>query len=247
MSMEANSNDAVKPVIIAIIDSGIDMTKTDISRHVLRSTGFSLNERGIIVEDAGKTVGNEHGTAIALIIRHLCREVAFISVNILDQNLRADGRVLLHAMRQALAYKPDIVHMSLGTTRWRYKPHLMKLVREAWDQNCLMVAAAHNKGLISYPAYLKGVLGVRAARTQREENFYYREGFLYAPYSTHTVPGMSELDTSYMEGSSMSAAYISGYIAKLKVSNPSLTNKGIIRILRSKGENTIEEEWENAW
>jgi hypothetical protein len=67
-----------------------------------------VNDEGYIVEDKSLKPRHEHGTAISMIIRDICENVEFISVNILNERLTTDGRVLIHAFREALSYKPDI-------------------------------------------------------------------------------------------------------------------------------------------
>jgi subtilisin family serine protease len=225
--LELNQNGVRKPVKVAIIDSGIDTSVHDLSNYVKKAVGFRVNEEGYIIEDADKEVKHEHGTAIALIIKHICSNVEFISVNILNENLNADGRVLIYAMEQTLQFKPDIIHMSLGTTKWRHILPIKSIVRQACKENIILVSAANNEGLRSYPAYLKGVVGVKAFGRGGYEDIYFEEGFYHAPFHTMGIPGIEELKRKNQGGSSMAAAYITGAIARIKFESNSATTEEV--------------------
>lgn len=214
--MENETGYIARPIKIAVIDSGIDREVHDLESSVKTVTGFRVNEEGYIIEDAYKPVKNGHGTAIALIIKHICSNVEFISVNILNENLQADGRVLVHAMAQTLHFKPDIIHMSLGTTKWRHILPIKRIVGQARKSNIVVVAAANNEGLRSYPAYIKGVVGVKAFGRGGYEDIYFDKGFFHAPSHAMGIPGMEELKAKNQVGTSMAAAYITGAIAIAK-------------------------------
>jgi subtilisin family serine protease len=221
-------------VIVAVIDSGIDISKCDLYKYVKISKGFRINDEGYIIEDNDMEVRHEHGTAIALTIKHLCSNVEFISVNILNENLTTDGRVLIYALKNVLKYKPDIIHLSLGTTKWKYKFSLKKIVRASRKSNILIVSAANNQGFKSYPAYLDGVIGVKAISSESQCDFIYHNNFLYAPPTIKNISGIEELKDSYMEGTSISAAYITGYIANIKNHKDFKKNEDLISYIKSK-------------
>lgn len=183
---------------------------------MIQSTGFGLNVDGYIEENNTLPVRNLHGTIVAAIIRHICNEVEFISVNILDENLSTDGRILAYSLSNVFDYKPDIIHMSLGTVKKRYIFPLKKIVKEAKRLNIMLVAASENQGKISYPAYLNGVIGVKADKFDDCMKFSYKNGFFYAPAGIDGIDclqGIPELQN--VRGTSLSAAYISGYLARI--------------------------------
>ena len=109
-----------KPIIVAVIDSGIDFSNPILNRSIEKSIGFIRKDNGLIVEENMLKSRHEHATIIALIIKKLCNNVRFINVNILDEMLMTNGNVLIKALEEAIKDKPDIIHLSLGTTKWRY-------------------------------------------------------------------------------------------------------------------------------
>lgn len=202
-----------------MIDSGIDTSVSDLGDYVTYSTGFEVNNEGYIVENRKKEIQNRHGTVISLIIRHLCRDVEFIGVNILNERLATDGRILAYALEETLSYKPDIINLSMGTTRGRHKWVLKKIIKKATDNNIIIVAAAHNEGIVSYPAYIKGVIGVKADLSGSFFKYYFKDDFFYAPCTAEGIPGVDADKDKHLAGTSYSAAYITGHIANLKINN----------------------------
>jgi len=212
------NNKAQKPPIrIVIIDSGIDTRKSNLSKFVKESIGFQVNTDGCIVEDMSMKARHQHGTVISMVIRHICKDVEFISMNILDEELATDGRILIHALKKAISYKPDIINLSLGTTKQEYKEVLEDITNEAEENNIIIVAATNNRGYTSYPACIKGVVGVKGAKTDSIAKFGYMNGFFYAPVGATCIEGIDEIDgAECIKGTSMAAAYITGHLALIK-------------------------------
>ncbi len=207
---------------VVVIDSGINTQICNLNECVTYSTGFGINSEGYIEENNTMPVRNLHGTLVAMIIRHICSDVEFISINILDENLSSDGRILAYSLSQVFDYKPDIIHMSLGTLKKRYIFPLRKIVKEAKKLNILVVAAAHNLGKVSYPAYLKDVIGVKSQKFEDCMQYLYKDSFFYAPIGTEGIDCIQKIpDIKNAKGTSMSAAYISGHLAAILINNVS--------------------------
>lgn len=219
-----------KLITIIIIDSGIDISKSDLDKYTNKETGF-IFKNGCIFEEANSRVKNKHGTTIALIIKNICKNVEFISMNILNENLRADGRVLIYALKQALLLKPDIIHLSLGTTNLRYFFSFKKIIKQAKKSNIIIVAAASNNRSKSYPACLKGVVGVKGDLRLSNLDFRYKHSLFYAPFNTK---GIKEIDDIMYDGAgnSMAAAYITGHIACVKFFYNETENSKVIEYLK---------------
>jgi len=212
-----------KPVKIFVIDSGIDINKSDLRKYVKNSTGFGINNDGYIAEEKTRGVTNDHGTAVSLIIRDIFSKVEFTSVNILSEQLTTDARILIYTLCCCIENKPDIIHLSLGTRTYFYSFALRKVVKEALKNQIIIVAALDNNLGKCYPAYLKGVFGVKGDKRAKKKDYYFDGRFWIAPFGTDGILGIDQLDFNpkYIVGNSMSAAYITGHIAKL------IYNKGI--------------------
>lgn len=211
----------------------------NLNECVIHSTGFGVNSEGYIEENSTLPVRNLHGTIVAAIIRHICSDVELISVNILDENLSSDGRILAYSLSQVFDYKPDIIHMSLGTVKKRHIFPLRKIVKEAKKLNIMLVAAAENLGRVSYPAYLKGVIGVKSDRFEEYMQYSYKSGFFYAPAGINGIEFVQEISAlGNVRGTSLSAAYISGHLARILKDKNNLSYKeakeALLRGLKKK-------------
>ena len=221
-----------KKIRVAVIDSGIDTQISSLSECIKDFTAYEINEQGYIQENKKIPVRNLHGTLVSMIIHNICPEIELISVNILDENLETEGRVLLYALSRVFDYKPDIIHMSLGTLSKKYIFSFKKIVREANKKKVLIVAAAGPIGKKSYPAYLRGVFGVKILWEKKHYQYKYEKGFFYAPYDTKSIEKIQRIPEVKDEmGSSISAAYITGEIAEILREHQNLTYKDVKKLL----------------
>lgn len=230
----ARNSDSRK-VSITVVDSGVDTTISDLSSFVSESILININKSGFIEAGNNPAVHHIHGTVVSLVIRDICPNVSIRSINILNNKLTSDGRILLFAMEHALDKPPDIIHLSLGTTHLRYWLPLRSLLKKARRAGTIVVAAADNSGKRSYPAYLRGVVGVKTdPGLIKKSDFYYHSGFFCAPCEIHEIRGRDEIQTR-IGGNSTAAAFISGHIAKLLCNKDSLDIVNPVKSLINQG------------
>lgn len=227
-------NDKVK---VAIIDSGIDRNINNLRDFVKYETAYKINEYGQVVENDDMSIKHQHGTAIALVIKQLCSNVEFYSMNIFDENLLSDGRVLLHSIEKAIELKPDIIHLSLGTQRVRYIIKLMKLIQKAHKNGIIIVSALNNDGTTSYPANLMGVVRVEGYSFRDYLDYHYSKGKFIAPFGLEFIDGKEELDFKKFVGNSMAAAYITGHLCEVIDKNRDMSREEIINYFRRSASN----------
>ncbi len=231
-----NNNCFKNPVKIFVVDSGINKNISDLNQYVTNSTGFGINKDSYIAQDNTREVKNMHGTAISLIIRDIFNKVELTSVNILNENLKTDARILIYSLCWCLENKPDIIHLSLGTRSFFHSFALRKIIKEAHKNNILVVAAHDNLQGISYPAHLKGVFGVKGLDTLEKNEFSYNNKLWLAPFGVDGIKGVHEFQENpdNMFGNSMAAAYITGHIAKIVYHNGTKNFKSVSQILKTK-------------
>jgi subtilisin family serine protease len=211
-----NNTFTFRPVKVVVLDSGIDTDKGGLVEHVKESIHFSLDINGVVLETKQYSYNNDHGTAVAMAIKHITPNVEFISMNILNEQLRSDGRVLLYAFKRAIDCNPDIIHMSLGTKKFRYAKPLKKLAYEAREHEVFVVAAANNNKVRSLPARLNNVIGVLGLSDLNPENYCFKNKYFYACDNVNDVRRIGDIPNyKYLTGSSIAAAFISGHIARL--------------------------------
>jgi hypothetical protein len=164
-------------VKIAVIDSGIDPRHPKISR-VKGGVEFAVNNKGKVIRGIGMALMDRagHGTACAGIIHKIAPSAELYSVRVFDESLSTDDRALLAALRWAIEYGMDVVNLSLGTIDPAIKGEMQALCREALRQKIILVAAAHNEGVDSFPAVLPEVIGVCGGEVRGPYGYYFRPG-----------------------------------------------------------------------
>lgn len=183
---------AQAPVLVAVIDSGIDPTHPDIQGRI-SSEGFDfLNNSQRLSDDLG------HGTHVAGIIAANWDNgigisgVAPSSVTVLPlrilsngfKNFSYKGKLIsdyaADAIRYAVAHHVSIINMSLGWPKLVDSENSRSAVREAIANGVLIVASAGNdrKALPTYPCAYEGVLCVGAVTNTGAMSIYSNSGGL---------------------------------------------------------------------
>lgn len=222
-------------VRIVIIDSGIDINEKYLKGYIKKDIGYRFDSNYKIINELNPMVRNMHGTLIAKTIKYICNDVEFISINILDENLRGDSTKLMKALDEALIFNPHIVHLSLGLTKFKYFFLLKKYIKRLNDNNVIVVSAANNEGRRSYPAYYKDVVGVKGLDIS-DDSFYHCGRFFCASlFLPQFIIDENEMYKT-IQGNSISAAYITGHISNIIMKSNLINNNDIVQCLRNKGK-----------
>ena len=160
-------------VKIAIIDSGVDSEHPEIGSIAL-GIDIRIDSAGQITWGTDYADRSGHGTACTGIIRQIAPDSEIHIVRIFEQSLVADGKLLIEALQWVINHEMDVVNLSLGTTDCQYFELIQELCRQAARENIILVAAAHNRGIESYPAILPNVIGVQGKSMQTLNDFYFR-------------------------------------------------------------------------
>lgn len=218
-------------VKVAIVDSGADKSHRSIKLRIVRGIGITVNSHGRIVysNDFADQVG--HGTACAGIIVDKASDVKLYPIKILNNNLTAKGKLLVEAINWAVDQSVDIINLSLGTTKEKWKEELFKSCERARKHNILLVSAANPKGLKSYPAGFSDVFTVYMGR------IYEKYGYVYCPPNRFLARGDPQrvkwVDSKYafFGGTSYAAPHLTGIIALLLEKYPDSSFESIKRVL----------------
>ncbi len=222
---------------VVVIDSGINKKFAKNNPNIIKSVSLYIDKNSNISEKEGFECNNPHGTAIADIITNINPDVQIIDINILDDNLETNGYVLLKSIEMAIELKPDVINLSLGTNSLKYAIQMVKLVRKAIKNNIHVVAAYDNKRRITFPAKIKGVIGVKSISNLRKGDFFNRYAYKRNKYY---APGCSiyayNLDGSEFEnimyGNSMASAYITGKISLIIDENAEISYSKVINKMK---------------
>ena len=156
-ALEGSTGEGVR---VCILDSGVERDHPLVG-PVQSATAITVDENGDFVaeEDTeGDLCG--HGTACAGVVRSLAPDAEIHSVRVLGAGFKGSGKRLLAGLRWAVAEGFDIVNMSLSTTKRELGDTLRELADSAYFQRTLLVAAAHNMPVESYPWRFSSVVSV---------------------------------------------------------------------------------------
>jgi subtilisin family serine protease len=147
-------------VKVCILDSGIDADHPLVG-NLAGAVAISVDEDGQPVatpDEEGDLCG--HGNACAAIVHSLAPEAEIYSVRVLGAGFTGSGKTLLAGLRWAVEQDYDVVNMSLSTTKRQFGEVLHELADKAYFRRTVLVAAAHNMPVESFPWRFSSVISV---------------------------------------------------------------------------------------
>lgn len=212
-----------KGVTVAVLDTGIASQHSDLKAAIVGSEDFTNSPYG-----PADMVG--HGTHCAGIIAARRNNSGLVGVapacnllvaKVLDDDGNGSANSIVEGIRWAVSCGADILSMSFGSNA--HFPKIQKAIKEAIDQNVMVICAAGNDGpqeqSVDFPANYKPVIAVGAIDRRWKVRPFSARG----PEVDFVAPGYKITSTyppnNYMRmnGTSMAAPFIAG-IAALIVS-----------------------------
>jgi subtilisin family serine protease len=222
-----------KNTLIAVIDSEIDAEHPDLAGTIVKSFNAS---------SGGDTNPDKHGTAIAgAIASHgkllgIAPGAQLLVVRAFD-DAAVGGRGTSFAIYKALQWAADsgarVVNMSFAGPP---DPAMHRILTAAYEKGIVLIAAAGNAGPNSpplYPAADPDVIAVAA--TDSHDGLFNMSN--RGEYIAIAAPGVDIISAAPAEsyqittGTSVAAAHVSGVVALLLETKPSLNPKDIRAIL----------------
>jgi len=161
----------------------------------------------------------------AFLNRGLVPEAELYSVRVLGLNLRGGGAALIAGLRWALDHGMHVINLSLSTRKPEHVLPLHELADKAYFQRAVMIAAANNLPVSSYPWLFSSVISVASHTEKDPHTFYYNPN----PPVEFTAPGVdvetawSNGGTAVNTGNSFAAPHIAGMAALILAKHPQLT------------------------
>lgn len=230
--------------IIALIDSGIDLTHPDLAGRVwqndeIAGNGLDDDQNGkiddvngwnFVIESNHITDTNGHGTQVAgvagaatnnaLGVAGLCWQCPLMPVVAMQANGVANYSTIANAVLYAAANGASVINLSLGG----YADS--SLLREAIGEaatTAVIVAAAGNDDSAApfYPAAYPNVIAVAASDTTDQKTIFSN----YGPWADLAAPGdliqtTTPGDYAAFSGTSVAAPFVSGVAGLLKSLHP---------------------------
>lgn len=230
-------------VKVAVIDSGIDNDHPAIAGAV-RGWVEPFESNGSIAyrtEPHGDGCG--HGNACAGIIRSIAPDVELYSVRVLGPNMSGTGMLFAAGLHWAIENGMQVINLSLGTTKRDFYAVLHELADTAYFRNIMLVAAANNLAVNSYPSLYASVISVACQEDPDPARYCYNP----TPPVEFSAPGIDVrvawTGGSFVRGTgnSYAAPHIAGMAAQMLERWPSLTPFQLKTILRSSAFNVRAE------
>jgi subtilisin len=231
---------AGKGVKVGVVDSGIDNDHPAIDGRVRGYVAFREDAGGAI-EASEEPHGDDfgHGTACAGIIRRLAPDCDLYSIKVLGAALTGKGTIFAAGIRWAIEHGMDVVNLSLGSTKREFFALFHELVDDAYFRRTILVTAANNMPVISFPSLYAAVTSVACHEGLDPYEFYYNPEppvEFWAPGINVSVAWLGG-ERLTVTGNSFSAPHIAGLAAKILGKHPGLTPFEVKSVLRATARN----------
>lgn len=225
---------------VAVIDSGIDASHPAIEEGGVQgyvSVSESLGNFTFDTQPHEDAYG--HGTACAGIIRSFAPECELYSVKVLGAALSTRGMVFMAGLRWAIENDMHVCNLSLGTTRREYFAALHELADMACFRNIMVVTAANNMPVPSFPSMYASVISVASHDEEDPRKYYYNP----KPPVEFGARGI-DVPVAWRgggwitaTGNSFAAPHITGFVTQILGKHPDLTVFQVKVILRALSAN----------
>jgi len=241
-------------IIVAVIDTGIDFSHPSFSGQLysnpgeIAGDGIDNDGNGYVDDDrgwdfyggdnnpSGSSGSGAHGTQTA---GRVLQGATDGLVSILPLRVGPGPSLSLSAIIEAIDYAARmgarIISMSFGTTS--SVRSLQDAIKQAADRQVLLVASAGNGGNTqkNYPAAYSQVVSVAATNAAGQKTSW----STYGNTVDFSAPGENVTTTTWgggtasVSGTSFSAPFVAGVLARILSASPGLTPKKALEKLRS--------------
>ncbi|MUG23708.1 S8 family serine peptidase [Paenibacillus macerans] len=159
--MPKSAPQAAQPLKIAIIDSGINGQWFDLHSF---EREIEIDSELQTVEETEAGPQSIHGTLCAAIIEKYSKYKQIYSVKILNERGKATSKQLAAAITWCIENDIKIINMSVGSTDRQDYDLIKQVVNQAYNKGIIIIAAASNRGDMTYPAAFSNTIGVKCDR-----------------------------------------------------------------------------------
>lgn len=225
-------------VTVAIIDSGIEATHPSVAGALRRSVRVELagDDAAVVDDEAIDVVG--HGTACAGIIHALAPEAELLSVRVLGPDNRGKGAAFAAGLEWAIAAGAQVVNLSLSSRSESMFAVFHDLADRAYFGGCLLVSAANNVAVASYPSLFAAVVSVAAHDVRDPDVWFYNPSppVEFGAYGLDVDVAWRDGGRIVATGNSFAAPHIAGFAARIRAAHPTASPFEIKTILAATAD-----------
>jgi len=265
-----NQTTGDKNVVIAVIDNGFDLNHPELKNKSIKP--YNVIDKSTNVSPSNKNHGTHVTSTIIANgdnnqgLVGICPDCSFMPIKVEDQNGMMSNTYIIDAILYAIKNKADVVNLSLGIQipmglniplqeQKDYINSSAKDEEEFWDdlfnyandKNVTCVLAAGNSNIMTgFDPFQRSKNTIKVGAIDRNNTKASFSNF--GPTTTIYAPGTNiygaKPGNSYevLEGTSMAAPIVSGFVGLLKSKNKNITNQQVISIIsrNSITENNIK-------
>lgn len=227
-------------VRVAVVDSGVEAEHPAVGGRLVRAVEVALRgDDAEVVEAGGQGDVVGHGTAAAGIVHALAPEAELLSVRVLGADNRGRGAAFAAGLQWAIDSGATVVNLSLSSRSDAYFGLLHELADAAYFANVLLVCAANNVSVASYPSLFAAVVSVAAHDVADPGTWYYnpRPPVEFGAYGVDVDVAWRGGGRMVVTGNSFAAPHIAGYAARIRAAHPGATPFEVKSILAATADN----------
>lgn len=160
-------------VRVCVVDTGVDDGHPRVGTLARSAAVVTGPDGSMRVEEDIREDLNGHGTACAGIIRSVAPRVELSSVRVLDRGKYGTSKALVAGLEWAIDQNFDVVNMSLSTSMPEVIQPLRELADRAYFRRTLLIVAAQNIPVRSFPWTFSSVLSVASHNEDTPMTYYY--------------------------------------------------------------------------
>lgn len=226
-------------VRVAVIDSGIDAAHPAIDGRVNGYVSISEENGEFVYDESPHEDACGHGTACAGIIRSIVPDCELYSIKVLGSAMTGRGTVFAAGLRWAIEHDMHVCNLSLGTTKRDLLAAFHELADVAYFKRIMLVTAANNMPVPSYPSMFASVLSVASHSLGDPDVFFYnpKPPVEFGAHGIDVRIAWQKGEWITATGNSFAAPHITGFVARLLGKHPELTPFQVKAVLRALAAN----------